>query len=289
MHVSEEERITDDRKPPPAAKPKANPRLLAGIAVAIVAVLVLLYFLLKPEPPVEIVTIEEKPVQQQQQPEPVAPNIPVREPEEPEFVLPPLDQSDPSFRERLINLSPEMAPWLQTDELIRRSVSFTDGLSRGQLLTKLISIPPPDGKFQVEQQGGKLYLDQENFRRYDYLVNIVDAIDAEDMAELFDLYRPLLEKAYGELGYPPNTLGSNIIKALNQILSVPVIRGPIELEHESVYYTFANPKLEQLSALQKQLLRMGPQATQTIQEKAKILKQQLLETAANDSVDEAKQ
>lgn len=277
MQVSEEERLAANREESERSETSNTP-LLVGIGIAAVLLIVVaVYIFLKPQQEAEPPVITS--------PEPVAttpaeveppPEVPVREPKEPEFTLPALDQSDSDFRKRMIELNPDIAPWLQTDELVRRGVSFTDGLTRGQLLTKLVSIPPPEGKFQVREENGRLYLAEDNFARYDYLSEIVDDIDPEKLTGLFDLYRPLLEKAYGELGFAADDLGGNIIIGLNQILDVPVIEEPIALEYESVYYTFADPQLEKLTPLQKQLLRMGPETTKIVQQKAEILKQYLL-------------
>ena len=56
-----------------------------------------------------------------------------------------------------------------------------------------------------------------------------------------------------------------MVAAFDQILAAPVIHEPIALKHESVAYTFADSKLEKLPPIQKTLLRMGPENTETIQ------------------------
>ncbi len=276
MQVSEEERLAASRELDNAPA-KSNSTLIA--VAAIVALLLLAagaHFFLNPEKPQAVVKDVPEIRVPEQPPEPPPPQVPVREVSEPEFSLPPLDLSDADFRERLINLSTDMAPWLQTEELIRRGVTFTDGLTRGEVLTNLVSIPPPGGKFIAERNGGRIYIAQENYQRYDYLIKIIESINPESLTNLFDLYRPLLEQAYGELGYKRESLGSKVIQALDQILKVPVTDSPVELKHESVYYTYADPELENLSPLQKQLLRMGPKATGIVQQKAKAFKEYLL-------------
>ena len=204
------------------------------------------------------------------------PEVPVIEVREPNFILPSLNESDGEIRTRLIDLSEELAPWLQSEELIRRGVSFNDGLSKGVILSKLVSLPTPEGRFQIKTESDGIYLSEANYQRYDYLENIIGSIDPEKSAKLFHLFRPLLEKAYGELGYQPSTMGASLIFTLDQILETPVLDDPVKLKLDSVYYTFEDPKLEALSPFQKQLIRTGPETTRLIQEKARILKSQLL-------------
>jgi hypothetical protein len=43
------------------------------------------------------------------------------------------------------------------------------------------------------------------------------------------------------------------------VLATPDLEGDIEVVQPKVYYQFADPNLESLKPLQKQLLRMGPQ------------------------------
>jgi hypothetical protein len=59
-------------------------------------------------------------------------------------------------------------------------------------------------------------------------------------------------------------------------LTTPVIVEPLKLTRESVTYKFADPDLEGLMPLQKQLLRAGPENTRRIQQQAKALKEALL-------------
>ena len=212
------------------------------------------------------------------------PGIPIIEVVEPNFILPSLDESDGEFRTRLINISEELAPWLQADELIRRGIAFNDGLSRGQVSTSLLSLPSPQGKFKVDATKDGIFISPENFQRYDYIVNIVRSVDVERITHVFHLFRPLLEKAYGELGHDSANLGSALVYNLDQILATPVVDEPIELQLTSVFFTYADPELEKLRPLQKQLLRMGPEATRIIQEKAGYLREMLV-SPKNDNLE----
>ena len=46
---------------------------------------------------------------------------------------------------------------------------------------------------------------------------------------------------------------------IDRALATPEIEGGVTLVQPQVYYEYADPRLEQLDPLQKQLLRMGPE------------------------------
>jgi hypothetical protein len=96
------------------------------------------------------------------------------------------------------------------------------------------------------------------------------------MAQMFHFARPLLEKAFSELGYQPRQMDGIILSALDQVLSTPIIVTPIELTRDSVIYKFSDPAIESLSPLQKQLVRSGPENTKRLQKKVTILRDSLL-------------
>ena len=52
-----------------------------------------------------------------------------------------------------------------------------------------------------------------------------------------------------------------------ELLKVPVVQGEVELAPSGIVYAFVEPRLEEMSAAQKHLLRMGPQNVQAVQRK----------------------
>jgi hypothetical protein len=102
------------------------------------------------------------------------------------------------------------------------------------------------------------------------------SLDMQQIAGVFHLVRPILESAFAELGYKPRQMDGIILRSLDNILATPVIVEPLQLVRESVTYKFADPKLEALMPLQKQLLRAGPENTQRVQQQALALKKALL-------------
>lgn len=191
--------------------------------------------------------------------------------------LPALNSSDEFVRETLLSTqSSKVTEWLKSDDLIRRSASFMDGLARGNLSEKVFPLGVAEGKFTTHRQDGKIWLNAGNYERYNTVVDILLSIDMKKMANFFHKVRPLLELAFSELGYRPRQMDGIILQTIDNILAAPIIVEPLALSRDSVVYKFADQQLEELMPLQKQLLRAGPENTRRIQQQAKALREALL-------------
>ena len=192
--------------------------------------------------------------------------------------LPSLDNSDAFVRDRmlLIKHKSELQSWLNTDDLLRRSASYLDGLARGNTLSKVFPLTPPEGSFAMHKDGETIWLNAGNYERYDSTVGVLTSFNMKSMGQLFHFMRPLLENAFAEMGYRPRQMDGIILQAIDNILATPIIVEPIRLTRDSVAYKFADPELEALLPIQKQLLRTGPENTQRLQRQALALKDALL-------------
>lgn len=285
MQISPEDRNSSD-----TTKNKSTVSKSIALIIAICILGGLGYYLLeqpKPKAPIttsipieETTTVEVPPPPPKEQEEKPKIEIPEKTTSKPasNFTLPTLDNSDPEAKKHLDNISTEknFSYWFHPDHIIRRGITFIDGLSRGLQLKKMLKAPMPKGSFLVVKEGNKYWINPENYQRYNYFIKIIKSIDDKKAIQAFHLLRPLLEEAYGELGHPSHELDSVIISALDQILAAPMHDGPIELTSESVQYKYADPQLEALPPIQKQLLRMGPENTQIIQKKVQLLRNALL-------------
>ena len=192
--------------------------------------------------------------------------------------LPPLKESDEFARDVLapLSTSPDYALWLQTDNILARAVTFIDGLTRGRVLKKTIPVQPPEGEFKAAKDDDRLIMDESNYRRYDQLTTIFISIPPDVLAQTFHTLRPLLETAYGDMGFPGDKVDNSVIAAIDEILAAPEIDRPLALKSETVVYTYADPALEALSPLKKQMLRMGPANTAKIKEHLRLIRGELL-------------
>ena len=266
---------------------------LIGALLALVPVCIALYYLFAWEPeqvsqPETTNSTIETPIPQVPETELISPptlstEISTTEPElseEPivsEPILPELDESNESVVNALASLSvvDGWLKWVSTDEALRKFVVVIDNIADGKVARKYISIPKPKQKFKINEKERREYLKPENYQRYNKYIDIFDAIDTELTATTYRQFSPLLEQAFGELGYPDKTFHSTLLRAIDVILNAPIIQDEIELTHTSVLYKYADPKLEKLPDIHKQILRMGPRNTAIAQRKLTELKKAL--------------
>ncbi|MEH6636120.1 MAG: DUF3014 domain-containing protein [Halioglobus sp.] len=218
---------------------------------------------------------------------PAAPDIPQRvvevapDPQELAPVVPAvkLEDSDELIREAFKSAGdPSLfAGAMSADSLVERSVSLVDGLSRGLVLRKMLPVKAPGKPFAVVQTDGQLYLDPASYHRYDSYADAVVDFDAAQLTDTFHEYRFLFEQAYAGLGYPAEDFDNTLIRSLDRILATPEIREPIAVKQVEAIYKFSDPSLEELTSLQKHLLRMGPDNTIKIKQQAAALRRALLQ------------
>jgi hypothetical protein len=79
--------------------------------------------------------------------------------------------------------------------------------------------------------------------------------------------QPLFQQAYEDLGNPNRLFNARLLEVIDHLLQTPDVREPVRLVRPSVYYKYADPKLESLSSGQKLLIRMGPENAGAIKAK----------------------
>ncbi len=189
-------------------------------------------------------------------------------------MLPSLANSDIAFTAALKPVSAELVKWFSTKNVIKKYIVLINDLSQGQMLYKHRRFLKAPGKFIATGDAQGLYLTEQSYRRYDSLANAIEAIDVEKGSQLYLKFRPLFEKVYKEFSYSDEyALEDIFLKAAANVIGAPVIEGRIDLLQYSVRYKFADKKLESLSHIEKQMLRMGPENTRKIQRKLRKLVQ----------------
>ena len=247
------------------------------IVVVVIAVAVIGWALWPSDrsPPAEAVPVDAVPTPDLEAPQPLEPT-PVEAPpemavetgpapaEEPEVVLPPLAESDPFVRERLEPMRlPE--PWLEQGDYVRRMAVVVENATRGTYPRRQLAFLAPEGPFRVIERGEAVYVDPVSYDRYDRYVEVLEGVEPERVAGLLETIEPLLATALGELGVeaPAEEMMET---ALAEVMAVPVLSGDVELVQPNVMYHYADPDLEALSPLQKQVLRMGPDNVRRLQD-----------------------
>ena len=215
---------------------------------------------------IDLIAPETADLENQAQPETVASET-----------LPELAGSDPAFRQTLLGLSPQLEPWLKSDQLIRNYLTLANDFSQGLRLEKHMRFLKPSQPFIATQTADGLFMASESYNRYDALAAAIDIIDPKAAAAVYRKFKPLLLEVFNDFGYPPERpLEDIFLKSATQILAAPLIEQPIALVRPSVFYKYADEKLEGLSPVGKQMLRMGPKNTRIIQDKVRQLVQELV-------------
>ena len=187
--------------------------------------------------------------------------------EEPALLLPGLNESDDLVRQRLVgSLLPEA--WINRDDLLRRLAVVIENANRGELPRRQLEFLTPSGKYRVREVGEgedrRLFVDPESYARYDHYLNMLESVAPETLAALFVDTYPLLDEALLELG-DSESASPQVLASIDQILALPILRGDIELVQPKVFFEYADPALEGLTPLQKQVLRMGPDNVSRLQ------------------------
>jgi hypothetical protein len=186
-----------------------------------------------------------------------------------DIVLPALPETDPVVRQLVSQLSahPKIAAWLATDQLIRSFAVIVVNIGDGRSPSQQLGAVRPTGAFIAAESGTSARIDPRSYRRYDEYADAMGALDAQGIARLYATLKPRLQDAYRELGYPDGNFDRAMEKALRELLATPVPEGDVALVSRSVTWEFADPKLQSLTAAQRQFIRMGPRNMRIVQAK----------------------
>ncbi len=217
------------------------------------------------------------------QPQPAPASAPVAQapvlPVEPKPAAPPapltLEQAEDLIRAKSAQLGAhaKLIEWLKSEDFIRRFVSAVDAVAVGKSPRKGLSFWRPKKKFAAMTKDDGPYLDPRTYARYNLAAAAFQSVDAQAAASILKELKPVFQQAYEELGYQHSNFEDTLIRAMQELLKTPVVKGPIPLKEKVISYSMADEKLEDLSPAQKHLLRMGPKNTAAIQAKLReILK-----------------
>jgi hypothetical protein len=179
---------------------------------------------------------------------------------EPAPPLPALGDSDALLFEALAALLGDDA-WrnlVAGDFLIQRFVATVDNLPRRKLAPHLLPVKPAAGTLVVEGTPESATLSAANAARYDGYIRVLQSVDAQRLVALYVRLYPLFQQAYRELGGPEAYFNDRLVEVIDHLLAAPRVEPPIALVRPKVFWEFADPALEQASAGEKLMLRLGP-------------------------------
>lgn len=268
----------------------AHKTLAIIAALSLIGVAFLVYLALTFEPPegtrsVALETPVPRPVEQfmpvappaQADPTPAAPaepliSIPATPPAEPEVSessepLPSLNDSDAFVLSRLagMEMGASLLRMMAPDDLVRKFVVFVVNVAEGELPQLEYPLRRPASEFAVREIDTNLFeMAPATHTRFNAMVDTLVALDPQQGVSIYRALRPLFQEAYAEIGYP-GSFDAVLVRAIDQIINARPEAGPFQLIKPSVMYLYAEGRIEDMSSVQKQLLRLGPENTAKLQ------------------------
>lgn len=144
-----------------------------------------------------------------------------------------------------------------TENLVRNIVATIDNLPRDQVSQRVNPLRPVAGVPVTAGKGTSLTLAPANASRYARHMRIAEAVGTEQLVAFYRRHYPLFQQAYVDLGYPNGYFNDRVVEVIDHLLETPEPAGPLKLTQPKVLYEFADPALEELSAGQKMMLRIG--------------------------------
>jgi len=190
---------------------------------------------------------------------------------EPEIIpdpLPLLNESDPEITRALAEITgaDPLAEYLVKSEAISRMVATVDALTSRQVPAQINPIKPAGGKFVTEKDGESIIMSADNFARYDGYVTLLQNVDSDALAALYQHYYPLIQQAWEQNG-GEGSLNERLLEVIDHLLQTPDVPGPVYLTKPEAVYLFEDPELEAMTAGQKILVRMGSANAAVVKEK----------------------
>ncbi|WP_297474412.1 DUF3014 domain-containing protein [Ferrovum sp.] len=192
--------------------------------------------------------------------------------------LPPLDKSDAFMLAGIAHLTGNRSstPLFMEENLVTHIVSTIDNLLRQNIPANGLPVDVPNGSFKVKNQAGVLSIDPANSARYAPYMRLVDAVDAKAVVRLYLEVYPLLQNAYEQLGHPKRYFNDRLLAVLDDLIKAPEISPPIRLVQQHVLYQFSDDDLENRSAGQKMMIRLGLSNEHKLKEKLEAIRSELM-------------
>ena len=152
----------------------------------------------------------------------------------------------------------QLRKYFNLQEQARRLVITVDNLPREHVPSQLRITRGVPELLRVQKDGETITLDPSNYERYDRIISYVEKMDARKIGRLYAKFYPLLQRTYEETGFPEERFHDRVLAALDDMMDAPRPTGPIRLVQPKVLYRFEDDHLENLSAGQKIMIRVGP-------------------------------
>ena len=197
--------------------------------------------------------------------------------------LPELDSSDIVARDVIQTIlnGDAYLRLLVPNGIIRHIVATIDNLPRKTLTARLRPVEPVPGTFATTSTAHGVLVAGDNAGRYAAYVDAAESIDSSRLVQFYVRLYPLFQQAYVELGYPDGYFNDRLIGVIDHLLAAPEPKAPVRLSQPKIMFEFADPDLEDLSAGQKILVRIGIDNELRLKAKLRDVRKALTGKAAN--------
>ncbi|QJR16690.1 DUF3014 domain-containing protein [Usitatibacter palustris] len=167
---------------------------------------------------------------------------------------------------------------LLTENLVRNIVATVDNLPSEAVSRRINPVRPVPGVPTTSGKDDTLTLAPSNSTRYAFYMRVMESTDTNALVAFYRRHYPLFQEAYVELGYPNKYFNDRLVAVLDHLLATPDTSGPIMLRQPKVLLEYADPTLEERSAGQKILLRIGKEN----RDKVKVKLREIRAAVASD-------
>jgi hypothetical protein len=192
--------------------------------------------------------------------------------------LPSLNNSDPFIKEELAALdggSP-LLRYLVSEELLRKFVVMIENISRGEFPERNLPLLYSQERMTVTELGSEFYLiDEQSYQRFNSLVEVLTNISTETAVDFYQNLQPLLSEAYAELGIRNTDFNDVFMQAIDNLLNARTAPQPQQLIRPNLNYLYADPAIENYSSVEKLLLRLGPENSESLKRRLEFFKRRL--------------
>ena len=173
--------------------------------------------------------------------------------------LPPVQDSDSMLQDALAALfaGAPLDRIFYLEQVVPRVVATIDNLPRQTVAQSRMPVRPIGGSLETSQADGRTLLRADNGQRYAQYLKVMESVDTQKLVQTYVRLYPLFQKAYEDLGYPKAYFNDRLVEVIDHLLAAPDVPAPIALSQPKVLYEFADPSLEERSAGQKIMMRMG--------------------------------
>jgi hypothetical protein len=191
--------------------------------------------------------------------------------------LPPLGESDPAAQEAAAGIIDRktLERFFNLDLLVRRIVVTLDNLPRRKIPQLYALTKPVEGKLQIVGKDNTAALKADNYARYAAHVKLLESIDTKKLVGIYTHFYPLLQEEYKNSENPRQYFNDRVVEVIDHLLGAPEVKEPVKLVRPKVFYEFADPKLEALSAGQKMMIRIGPDNAKRVKAKLQDIRREL--------------